>query len=132
MPIVPRLNQTFDYFTVAMGAEGNLEWTEATISVACRANEGTAIVRDSRGEDIQYDLVLHTNYDTPLEKGNGALIFNNYYLIDDVRVTRDLDGTAFMQFVMLKKTDNFDVILGFHFQNGDAFEFQNGDTFEFN
>jgi hypothetical protein len=109
MPIVPRLNRTFDYYTVVMGAEGNLEWSQSATGVACRANEGSAIVRDSRGEDIQYDLVFHTNYDTPLKKGNGVLIFCGYYLIDDVRVTRDLDDTPFMQFVMLKKTNNVDI-----------------------
>ena len=106
MSNLPRLNQAFDYYSITPSAEGDEDWLIETNSIACRLNEGSKIVKDSRGEDKDVDAVMHTNYDVLLVKGNGILYNQVYYKIDDVRVTRDLQGNPFMQFVTLLKTEN--------------------------
>lgn len=106
MPSIPRLNQCFTYFEVAPNIRGDLTFAKQGQEIKCRANEGTMIVKDSRGEDVAYDLTLHTDYSVPLTKGWGVRFGVNYYLIEDVRVTHDLGGKPFMQFVLLKKTNN--------------------------
>jgi hypothetical protein len=99
-------NQTFDYYTKSISAEGDITAVLELNNVKCRFNEGTAIVNDSRGEDKQYDLVIQTNSTNELEKGNIVSVLDKFYLVDDVRVTRNFSGIKVLQSLMLKKTNN--------------------------
>jgi hypothetical protein len=103
---IPRLYQQIAIYNVEKNEYGDNSY-ESETDVTGKINLGTRIVKDARGEDIQEVARLWINSkDYLMTKGQAILYGNIYYLLDDVRQTRNLSGTDFFQFAIATKTND--------------------------
>lgn len=101
---------TFDLYTITVSSRGENEWSVKQLNLKGRVNESQKrIVNDNyeeRGEGITYDLLIHTNPEPKINKGNGIKYNGKYYQVSNVFSSKSVYNKPVLQFLECKLTDD--------------------------